>query len=96
MRRCKYNGPELGLGRDVRLLEVPKAPVRLPTGADQCGFLLRAQRDVGCGFVNEAGNLFAVFSASRAVLRFLLEEHLAAHYLIFPFAIVTAGNTPPV
>ena len=68
----------------------------LPAGVDECRFLLTSQRYVGCRFVNEARDLFTVVSAGGAVLRFLLKKHLATYHLIFPFAVITTGDTPPV
>ena len=70
--------------------------VCLPAGVDECRFLLRSQCYVGRGFVNKARDLFTVVSAGGAIMRFLLEKHLAAHHLIFPAAVITTGNTPPV
>ena len=68
----------------------------LPACRDQRRFLLRPERDVSGRLVDESSHLLCVTCAGGSVLRFLLEEDFATHYLINPFAVIATGDTAPV
>ena len=68
----------------------------LPPRSDQSGFLLRAQRDIGCSFIDKPRDFLAVTRSRWAIMRFLLQEYLTTDDLIDPVAPIATRDTSPV